>query len=333
MTGFATLRQGLNDAGWHWAIGVLGGIAEFSRDPWESWRPLENGVVTARGGIRIRPDPQARLVAHEAISSRAGHWQHGLAWCLDARLASLGDAHHAVTELGPDPDPLRPRDAGGILFDMGLGFAHLRACVRSADPAVIAALREGCGQPLLEGHNPAALAILRHSPHRVFLSPAGRIEVFQAIPPPEGRTPDGPHTHILPALLRSRRSHAATTHLPDGLVPILQAFPPHPLTDALGNAAPFDGRRHATFQALMAAHASAAVLEEKRLVLAALAARLPPHALDEAPTRETRAARRVVLRQVHHTTPGQAGLAGWRAAWDGHEAPPAETMDAVPGHA
>lgn len=331
-TGFATLQHALGDAGWHWGIGVLGAIGEFSRDPWESWRAIENGLVTARGGIQLRPDPQARLAAHEAISRREGHWQQGLAWCLDVRLASLGEPHEVVTELGPDETPLRPRDQGAILFDMGLGFAHLRACVRSDDPIMIAALRQGCGQPLLEAGNPAGAAILRHSPARVFLSPAGRIEVYQAIPPPDGRTPDGPHSHLLPVLLRSRRTHPATTHLPDGVVPLLEAFPPHPLSDALGNAAPFDARRHDAFQSLMARHGSAAVLAEKRSVLAALAARLPPHALEKASTRETRAARRVALRQAGHTMPGHAALPAWRDAWDrpGHH--PAETMDAVPGH-
>ena len=335
-TGFATLQHGLGNVGWHWGVGVLGAIAEFSRDPWEGWLPIEHGVVTARGGIRIRHDPQARLVAHEAISRRAGHWQQGLAWCLDARLASMGETHDVVTELGPDDAALRPRDQGAVLFDMGLGFAHLRACVRIADAAVLAALRQGCGRPLLEAGNPAAAAVVRCSPHRVFLSPAGRVEVYQAVPPPDGRTPEGPHTHLLPPLLRSRRTHPATTHLPEGLVPVLEAFPPHPLSDALGNAAPFDVRRHKAFQALLERHGSAAALTEKRSVLAALAARLPPRALDEAPTRETRASRRVALRQAAQTMPGHPMLAAWHTAWDSPGTSPAEpdveTMEAVPGH-
>ncbi len=331
-TGFASLRHGLGDAGWAWGLGVLGAIGEFSRAPWESTRHVDHGVVTARGGIRLRPDPQARLVAHEAISARPGHWQQGLAWCLDSRLAVMGETHDVLTELGPDEDALRPRDAGAILFDLGLGFAHMRACVRSADPAVLAILRQGCGKPLLDHSNPAGPAIPRLSPHRVFLSPAARVEVYQAIPPPDGRSPDGPHTHILPQLLRHRRTHSATTHLPDGLVPVLEAFPHHPLSDALGNAAPFDAARHHAFQALLERHGSAAALAEKRAVLAALRARLPPHALDEAPCRETRAARRVALRQASHTMRHHATLPAWRAAWDKHEEMPAETMDAVPGH-
>ena len=331
-TGFVSLQNGLGDAGWAWGLGVLGAIAEFSRAPWESARRIEHGIVTARGAIRLRHDPQARLVAHEAISARPGHWQQGLAWCLDSRLASMGETHDVLTELGPDEDSLRPRDQGAILFDMGLGFAHLRACVRSADPDIIAVLRQGCGRPLLDHGSPAGPAIPRLSPHRVFLSPVARIEVFQPIPLPDGRTPEGPHTHLLPQLLRHRRTHAATTFLPEGMVPVLEAFPPHPLTDALGNAAPFDAGRHRAFQALLECHGSAAALAEKRAVTAALRARLPPHALDKAQSRQTRAARRVALRQASHATPANADLPAWRATWDKHEETPAETMETVAGH-
>ena len=330
--GFATLLHGLGDSGWGWAVGVLGAIGEFSRAPWEQVLHIQHGVVTARGGIALRPDPQARLVAHEAISRHAGHWQQGLSWCLDVRLASLGETHAVLTELGPDADALRPRDAGAILFDMGLGFSHMRACLRAGDPALVAALRAGCGRPLLEHGNPAAASVLRLSPHRVFLSPAARVEVYQPIPPADGRSPEGPHTHLLPQLLRARRTHAATTHLPDGLVPVLEAFPAHPLTDALGNAAPFDAARHHAFQRLLERHGSAAALAEKRAVLAALKARLPPHAMEEAATRETRAARRVALRQAAHSMPGNKVLPAWRAAWDKQEEAPAESMEAIPGH-
>ncbi len=326
------LLQGLGDGGWGWAVGVLGGIAEFTRSPWESARRIPGGMVTARGGIALRADPIAKLVAHEALSRRAGHWQQGLTLCLATRDAALGEAHGVVTELGPDDEPLRPRDGGATLFDMGLGFGHLRACVRTAQPDLLAALRAGCGRPLFDHGSPAGPAIVQASPHRVFITALARIEVYQPIPPPDGRSPEGPHTHILPALLRSRRTHAATTHLPEGLVPVLDAFPPHPLSDLLGNAAPFDAARHAAFQRIMQRFGSPGALGEKRGVMAALRARLPPHALPEPETREARTARRVALRQASHTMPTNQVLPAWRAAWDGHEPEVTETMEAVPGH-
>ena len=331
-SGFPILARGLGDAGWAWALGVLGGIGEFSRAPWESVQRIPGGMVTARGAIALRDDPRAVLVAHEALSRRPGHWQQGLSLCLEARDAHFGEACDVVSELGPDTQALRPRDEAAILFDMGLGFSHMRACVRTANPALLAQLRAGCGRPLFDHGNPAGAAIVAASPHRVFLSALARIEVYQPIPPPDGRSPEGPHSHILPTLLRSRRTHAATTHLPPGMVPVLEAFPPHPLSDLLGNAAPFDAARHKAFQSIMLAHGSAAAVAEKRGVLAALKARLPPHALAEPDGRESRAARRVALRQAGHSMPRNQALPAWRAAWEKYEDEPAETMESVPGH-
>ncbi|MCX7371975.1 MAG: hypothetical protein NTW56_06005 [Alphaproteobacteria bacterium] len=321
------LLDGLHDPHWHWGVGVFGAIGEFTRMPDEPADITRGHVVTARGAIRVAPPAEALLLAHEQTSRRAHHWQQGLTLCLPTGHAALPGAADTVTELGPDTDALRPQDRGAILFDMGLGFSHLRACVRSAEPAVIAAIRAGCGRPLLEPGNPAGAAIPALSPHRVFITRAARVEVFQPIPPPDGRSPEGPHTHLLPQLLRARRTHAATLHIPDGWVPVLDAFPPHPQADAMGEPVPFDTARHAAFQALLAAHGSATALAEKSAVRAALATGAPPDALPEPSSREARATRRVTLRQAARDTPG---LAAWRARWDRAEA---EELDpAPPGH-
>ena len=44
----------------------------------------------------------------------------------------------------------------------------------------------------------------------------GRVEVFQPIPSPDGKSPEGPHTHVLPRLLAHGRLNAATVPVPDG---------------------------------------------------------------------------------------------------------------------
>ena len=46
----------------------------------------------------------------------------------------------------------------------------------------------------------------RLSPHRVFCCRMGRVEVYQPIPAPDGKSPEGPHTHVLPRLLAHGRS-------------------------------------------------------------------------------------------------------------------------------
>ena len=82
--------------------------------------------------------------------------------------------------------------------------------------------------------------ILAANPHRVFLSRLGRIEVYQPIPPASGKSPDGPHTHVLPRLLKSGRTHPATEPIPDGWFPCAHLYPPHPARDGMGEARPFD---------------------------------------------------------------------------------------------
>jgi hypothetical protein len=73
------------------------------------------------------------------------------------------------------------------------------------DTATRAALREGVGEKLLEPGNPAAAAMARASPTRIFVSALARLEVHQPIPPPGGRSPSGPHSHLLPGRLAEGR--------------------------------------------------------------------------------------------------------------------------------
>ncbi len=105
-------------------------------------------------------------------------------------------------------------------------------------------LRKCVGLPVFAADNPAMKIILAASPHRVFISRIGRAEVYQPIPPAGGKSPDGPHTHVLPKLLQHKRTHAATEPIPEGWVPCAHFYPAHPLKDAMGRAHEFDA--HAT---------------------------------------------------------------------------------------
>jgi hypothetical protein len=153
------------------------------------------------------------------------------------------------------------------------------------------------------------------SPARVFVSRLGRIEVGAPIPAPGGRTPDGPHTHVLPVLLKHRRTHSANVPLPEALVPCAEMFPPSAIHDAHGRRQPFDPARHASFQALLAVHGDPACLEAKRQTLAAVRAGRAPF---DTPSysRAQRLARRVALRQLAETDGPSPALAQWRAAFD-----------------
>lgn len=236
-----------------WVCGGFGALAEFHFDAGEEIAFALGeaiGAVTARGAFRLKVVPELRPVAYETMSKTGKGWGQGLVLCLPQKLARMG-ARTVVTELGPDAEAIRPQDRGAILFDLGIGKPQSDICVRTADPDAIELLRKACGQPLFAHGNGLAAQMPALSPHRVFRSKVARVEVYQPIPPPDGKTPDGPHTHVRPNLVKHRRSHAATVPVPQGWSPALWLFPPHPLQHASGAATPFNKSRYDAFQELL----------------------------------------------------------------------------------
>src|SRR5262249_34437006 len=130
--------------------------------------------------------------------------------------------------------------------------------------AVVSALRRHVGKSVFAADSGAMAVILSANPHRVFVSGVGRVEVFQRIPPPDGTSPEGPHTHVLPKLLASGRTHAATEPLPSGWVPCAYCYPPHPMRDGQGHKRPFDAGSHFAFQAMLERYGDQERLELKK---------------------------------------------------------------------
>ncbi|MCJ2013109.1 DUF6925 family protein [Methylobacterium sp. J-076] len=296
------LRAALGDPEAAWSLGSFGALATFRRDRDEAVAPPEGGrcgAVTGRGAIALAPPPGLRPLAYE--TAFATGWSHAVALCLpeaDCAMAGRG----VLTELGPDGGAARGRDRGGILFDLGLGLRAADACIRTADPALLAALRAGVGRALFAAGNPLGDLLAAAGPHRVFVTRVGRIEVFGPVAEPD---PTAPRTHILPQILRARRTHAATAPIPAGLVPCGALHPPHPCKDALGRTIPFRRVRHDAFQRLLDAFGDPALVAAKR---AAEAGR------DFSPgpgtnRRYLRAAQRAAAVQAPHLHGADAGAA------------------------
>jgi hypothetical protein len=144
----------------------------------------------------------------------------------------------------------------------------------------------------------------------------GRIEVFQPIPPSNGKSPEGPHTHVLPNLLQHGRTHAATEPIPDGWIPCAHLYPPHPARDGLGNTRPFDSARHDAFQAMLHMFGDPCFVSLKRRVVAAVIAGEDPSTIDVNHTRFARTNIRVTLRQLQAANKVWPGLTAWIAAHD-----------------
>lgn len=315
----AWIASEIRDAGTGWSVGTFGAIAEFIRDQDEAadiaCEASRSEVSTARGGVRIDDLANVRPVAYETLNRNPDLWSHAVALCL--READCGMSRRVVlTEIGPDDAALRPRDRRAILFDLGLATLQVDVCVRTSDPDLLSALRAGAAKSVFDPANPAMMAILRASPHRVFITRVGRAEVYQAIPAPDKKSPNGPHTHLLPKLLKARRTHAATNPIPDGWVPCAHLYPAHPAKDDLGRPTPFDRRRHYRFQGLLRGYGDPELNALKESVAAGVASGGDPAALVVPNGRFGRAAIRVALRQMQAIDGASANLQAWKRFHD-----------------
>ena len=316
-----TLSHHMDDARSSFSIGSLGAIAEFHRaldEPLE--RPSDGGLtaITGRGGLRIELAGDVVPIAYETLSGRRGRWQQGVIFCRP-RAKAMRERRGVLTELGADTGAIRERDRGAILFDIGLGAANVDLCVRTDDPSLIRTLRRTSGTSVLAPASPVMAAVLDTNPHRVAIGGLGRAEVYQAIG--RDKTPEGPHTHVLPKLLKSGRTHSANIPVPKGLMPSLSLYPPSPIGDAMGNSHPFDHDAADNFDTLLRRWGVPDYVAEKDRLWAAVQSGAEPGAYIRPRSRTARSATRVALRQAAYRDPECQRLATWLRIMDRPSAP------------
>lgn len=302
------------------SIGSFGAIAEFHRradEPLVLDDPETLTVATERGGLRVALIEGVSPLAYETLSGRRDRWQHGVVFCLPKALAASCQ-RDVLTELGPDEDAIRPEDRGAILFDMGLAARNIDFCVRTSDSSLLDVLRQGAGRPLFAHGNPAMGAIVEASPHRIAISKLGRAEVYQAI----GRvkTPEGPHTHVLPKFLKSGRTHSANIPVPRGQLPCLSLHPAHPLYDGLGQDTPFEPGYLASFEALLDHWGAPEYRAEKARVVGAVRRGEDSQVYELPRSRLGRTGLRVALRQLKQLDGDTSALRQWRDRCDAPQA-------------
>ena len=236
----ALIRDALADPAATWRLGGFGALATFARSPGEPISRLDGGrlgLVTARAAIAFHVEGIVPVAYETAFG---GEWSHAVALCLPAEAGEVADLL-VLNERGPDADAIRPQDRGAILFDAGLGLAQARLCLRSADPQILTRLRTACGRP-------TDLAELRApSLDRVTVAARGRIEIFDQR---SGPSSAAPRVFVDEKSLRRRRTHAATTPIPAGLVPFAHLHPA-PSKTRDGGTSVFRPDRHAAFQAIL----------------------------------------------------------------------------------
>lgn len=292
----AALMQ--EDCGWN--MGSFGAIAEFHH-VYDDPAPQEHAglmQITNRGGLRLDTLQGVRPVAYETLSPTPYRWTQTVSLCLPYDAAAM-NKRDVLTALGPDEDALRDADRGAQVFDMGLGQYQADFCIRTADPDLLEMLNENAGRSLFEHGNPAMAAILKHHPHRVLLTRLGRVEVYQMIGSPDtgGKSPEGPHTHVLPKPLKAERTHSANTPIPEGWVPCCGMHPENPVIGRLGEDKVFNRSAFDAFQALLDAWGAESYSQGKQAVWKLLQAEIPAEAVQEPDDREGRAGWRNGIRQ------------------------------------
>ncbi|MEM7075781.1 MAG: DUF1289 domain-containing protein [Pseudomonadota bacterium] len=202
-----------------WVMGVVGAVAEFSPS---AGRPRSSKVTdaaitahTSGGALRMMIDDSVRAVTFDPASTPTEAIRIVLAVKRERGRLPVADQ---ITDLNEDPSCLIERDAGR-LFDLGLGRKEARFCVRATSDKVRSALAKVAGQPLSTCLSTLGPTLIHHSPSRVVETALGRIEVHSPIPKPGARSPDGPHTHLLPDHLATGRCMPVGMDLPRAYLP------------------------------------------------------------------------------------------------------------------
>lgn len=326
-------RAKLDDPETGWNMGSFGAIAEFHHvagDPPATWQS-DLLRATDRGGIRLHLPESVRPIAYETLSPKPHRWSQAVALCLPEADAMMTQ-RDCLKELGPDRDALRAQDRDAILFDMGLAQPQVDFCIRTANTELLAILRAAEGQSLFDPGNPAMGAILKAHPHRVALTKLGRVEVYQMIGGPDtgGKSPAGPHTHVLPKLLRAERTHSANAPIPEGWVPCCSFHPGNPVFDRMGRDSAFNQEAFERFQSLLDHWGVPDYTAAKAATWEALRAGRAPETHDEPDTRVGRAGLRNAIRQWRRENGDDALVAAWADRFDRGGATETETEN--PGH-
>jgi hypothetical protein len=206
----AIVRRHLADPASRWSVGTYGAIGEFEYALGETGLTLDLerlSVSTPRGSLAIR---DLAGVQAFALIDEDGRLRE-VAFCTKRQ----GARRATVTAVDR------------LTYDLGIAAPHVDLLVRvkEGDATTAAAMGAAEGTSLFAPDNGAGAAIARASPTRILVSAVARLEVHQPIPPPGGRSPDGPHTHLLPHLLAEGRAHRPNSPLPEGLYCGLSLYP------------------------------------------------------------------------------------------------------------
>jgi len=212
----AFVEKTLTDRAGTWVIGCHGATAEFMAGADEPMT-LDAGpdgilATTEQGGLRFQSRENFRALQWR--DPRMPDATRAI-FIVIPRPRDSGSVSSGLKIEGRDHGALKPEQREDALFDLGLGRDHMRFLVRTGKAEVRHALTAAQGLALDAVLSRCGGLLLRENPVRVVDSAFGRIEVYAPIPAPGGKSPPGPHTHLLPGHLAMQRATAPSVDLPE----------------------------------------------------------------------------------------------------------------------
>ena len=219
------VAQSLKKGSGTWVMGVVGAVAEFSPAADQSVAvKVSDDTIKARtdgGALSMWIDDDVRALTFDPPLTPAERTRVVLAVKRErGRLPAAG----CITDLGEDANPLID-ERSKHLFDLGLNRKEARFCVRVAEGPALSVLQSTAGQALMPTLSKLGSVLAAESPTRVIETALGRIEVNSPIPSPRGRSPDGPHTHLLPDQLELGNAMPVGMDLPRTYLPGALFYP------------------------------------------------------------------------------------------------------------
>jgi hypothetical protein len=293
------------------SVGGVGAIAEF-QDESPDITIIDDKYFRLQshlGQFSVKFNGEENTLAYENRAAEKGNWQCGLVFTLPKKTCFL-HSHEVLTELGEDKEASDPLARKHLLFDLGTGIPNMRFCIRTDDNDLIRMLREHEGKSIIAQEHPALEAIINASPHRIVTSKIARIEVFQKID--RHRTPIGPHTHLLPKLIKLRRLVASNIPISSDQVPQFTVYPEHSLIDQFGHRIKFDQISFDKFQLTLKKYGCAKFYKEKLRLRAALANKVKPCDYTPPSSKIERTAFEIELRQQAYLNADTDYINEWR---------------------
>lgn len=205
-----------------WVTGMPGAVAEFPcQEGREVAAEVREGLILGRAS-----DSFFRLRVHDRLRAFTFAEDSPVVLGLPKARLTLPIAR-TFTELGKDRDAINATHREQTLFDFGLGRRCSRFCIRTHGK-LIERLHLLAGQPCSGVFKELGAAIIAESPTRVVESELARIEVFSPIPPTDGKSPAGAHTHFLPHFLLAGDEIPPALALPDYAAPVAIFYPAKP---------------------------------------------------------------------------------------------------------